>query len=71
MLTCSQVQRHLKARTDGEYQLLIGGRNVSIFCHMMNTSSPREYLTLAHHDNYAEVYDKTSVLIDFLFNFKL
>lgn len=46
---------------DGPYTLIVAGKNMTIYCHLMNTSSPLEYLTLTtgHQDNYAEVYDKT------------
>lgn len=46
---------------DGPYALIVAGKNITIYCHLMNTSSPLEYLTLTtgHQDNYAEVYDKT------------
>lgn len=45
---------------DGEYPLLIGGRNMTIYCHGMSSAEPREYLTLPAGDseNYAEIYDK-------------
>lgn len=46
---------------DGPYTLIVAGKNMTIYCHLMNTTSPLEYLTLTtgHQDNYAEVYDKT------------
>lgn len=31
---------------DGEYDLLVRGRNVSIYCNEMNTSNPTEYITV-------------------------
>ncbi|KAG8040963.1 hypothetical protein G9C98_001951 [Cotesia typhae] len=59
-LTCLEAQRRLKSTKDGEYTLLIGGKNMSIYCHDMGTSEPKEYLTLPAGDreNYAEIYDK-------------
>ncbi|XP_011638935.1 A disintegrin and metalloproteinase with thrombospondin motifs 20 isoform X3 [Pogonomyrmex barbatus] len=59
-VTCLEIQKRLKVTTDGEYPLLIGGRNMSIYCHEMSSSEPREYLTLPAGDseNYAEIYDK-------------
>ena len=46
---------------DGPYTLVVAGKNITVYCHRMNTSTPLEYLTLTtgHQDNYAEVYDKT------------
>ena len=43
---------------DGEYLILLGGKNVSIFCHKMSTSMPKEYLSLpsGEKENYSEVY---------------
>ncbi|XP_070528767.1 A disintegrin and metalloproteinase with thrombospondin motifs 9 isoform X4 [Cardiocondyla obscurior] len=58
--TCLELQKRFKINTDGEYQLLIGGRNMTIYCHGMSSAEPREYLTLPASDseNYAEIYDK-------------
>ncbi|KAI9551632.1 hypothetical protein GHT06_021967 [Daphnia sinensis] len=51
---------------DGPYTLIVAGKNITIYCHLMNTSSPLEYLTLTtgHQENYAEVYDKTLIRPD-------
>ncbi|XP_065567127.1 A disintegrin and metalloproteinase with thrombospondin motifs 9-like isoform X4 [Artemia franciscana] len=59
-LSCLDIKERLKIRRDGEYMLHVGGKNVSIYCHDMNTSSPREFLTLikGERDNYSEYYDK-------------
>ncbi|XP_011881326.1 PREDICTED: A disintegrin and metalloproteinase with thrombospondin motifs 9 isoform X3 [Vollenhovia emeryi] len=59
-VTCLEIQKRLKVTTDGEYPLLIGGRNMTIYCHGMSSAEPREYLTLPAGDseNYAEIYDK-------------
>ncbi|XP_034940467.1 A disintegrin and metalloproteinase with thrombospondin motifs 9 isoform X2 [Chelonus insularis] len=59
-LTCLDAQKRFKSTKDGEYILLVGGKNMSIYCHAMATNEPREYLTLPAGDreNYAEIYDK-------------
>lgn len=59
-LTCLEAQKRFKSPSDREYTLLVGGKNMSIYCHDMSTSEPREYLTLPAGDgeNYAEIYDK-------------
>ncbi|XP_024868188.1 A disintegrin and metalloproteinase with thrombospondin motifs 9 isoform X1 [Temnothorax curvispinosus] len=59
-VTCLEIQKRLKVTTDGEYPLLIGGRNMTIYCHGMSSAEPREYLTLPAGDseNFAEIYDK-------------
>lgn len=60
MTTCLEIQRRLSTNADGEYTLLIGGKNMTIYCHGMSSTDPREYLTLPAGDseNYAEIYDK-------------
>ena len=47
----------LRVYDDGEYNIVLGGRNVSVFCHNMNSSAPREYLSLptGEMENYSEV----------------
>lgn len=57
-LTCLEAKK--RNSKDGEYTLLIGGRNMSIYCHNMMTNEPKEYLTLPAGDreNYAEIYNK-------------
>ncbi|XP_023287905.1 A disintegrin and metalloproteinase with thrombospondin motifs 9 isoform X2 [Orussus abietinus] len=59
-LTCQEAKRRFKSSKDGEYMLLVGGRNMSIYCHEMSSDEPREYLTLPAGDreNFAEIYDK-------------
>ncbi|XP_067203568.1 A disintegrin and metalloproteinase with thrombospondin motifs 9 isoform X2 [Linepithema humile] len=59
-VSCLEIRRRLKTSTDGEYRLLIGGRNMTIYCHGMSSIEPREYLTLpaGDNENYAEIYDK-------------
>ena len=38
--------------------MLVARRNVSIYCHQMNTTRPREYITLpmGEEQNYSEMY---------------
>lgn len=69
-VTCLEIQKRLKITTDGEYLLLIGGRNMTIYCHGMSSAEPREYLTLPAGDseNYAEIYDKRLTQIIILFS---
>ncbi|XP_017755723.1 PREDICTED: A disintegrin and metalloproteinase with thrombospondin motifs 9 [Eufriesea mexicana] len=60
-MSCYEAKKYFKTIKDGEYTLVFGGRNMSIYCHGMSTSEPKEYLTLpaGPQENYAEVYDKT------------
>uniref|UniRef100_A0A6B2E840 Putativedisintegrin and metalloproteinase with thrombospondin motifs 9 n=1 Tax=Phlebotomus kandelakii TaxID=1109342 RepID=A0A6B2E840_9DIPT len=60
--SCRTIQHHMGSRRDGEYVLNVRGRQVSIYCHRMNTSMPREYLTLkaGSTENYSMYYDKRS-----------
>ena len=55
-----QARDVLRLTLDGEYALLVGGVNVSIYCLGMNTTEPREYLSLpaGEEGNYAEIYSK-------------
>jgi hypothetical protein len=43
---------------DGEYQILFAGKNVSVYCHGMNSSMPEEFVTLptGEQENYSEIY---------------
>ena len=38
--------------------MVLGGKNVSIYCHQMNTTWPKEFLTLptGEEENYSEMY---------------
>ncbi|GAB0092696.1 A disintegrin and metalloproteinase with thrombospondin motifs 9 [Sergentomyia squamirostris] len=60
--SCRSIQSHMSSRRDGEYVLNVRGRQVSIYCHRMNTSSPKEYLTLKAGDteNYSRYFEKRS-----------
>ncbi|CAG0880726.1 unnamed protein product [Cyprideis torosa] len=50
----------LRTDVDQEYPLIIGFKNISIYCHHMNTPTPVEYVSLTgkEMDNYAEIYSK-------------
>ena len=43
---------------DGEYEIVLGGKNVSVYCHSMNTSTPKEFISLpsGERENYSEVF---------------
>jgi hypothetical protein len=43
---------------DGEYELLAGGKNLTVYCHDMASPVPREYITLpkGEQENYSEIY---------------
>ncbi|XP_046474608.1 A disintegrin and metalloproteinase with thrombospondin motifs 9 isoform X1 [Neodiprion pinetum] len=60
LLSCLEAKKKFKTTQDGEYLLIIGGKNMSIYCHNMTGDQPLEYLTLASgdHENFAEIYDK-------------
>ncbi|XP_046609798.1 A disintegrin and metalloproteinase with thrombospondin motifs 20-like isoform X2 [Neodiprion virginianus] len=60
LLSCLEAKKKFKTNQDGEYLLIIGGKNMSIYCHNMTGDQPLEYLTLASgdHENFAEIYDK-------------
>ena len=59
-----------EAGRDGEYELEVGGegRLVRVYCHLMNTSSPREFLSLPATsnvmDNYSHIYSRRLIRPD-------
>ena len=61
--SCLDLKQRSGVTVDGEYQLLVAGRNISIYCDGLNTSTPREYLTLpsGHEENYSEIYGRRLV----------
>ncbi|XP_014286449.1 A disintegrin and metalloproteinase with thrombospondin motifs 15 isoform X3 [Halyomorpha halys] len=56
--SCQALQEGFNERRDGEYQLWIKGRNVTVFCYNMQENRPSEYLTLPPNDNFAEIFSK-------------
>ncbi|XP_026672200.1 A disintegrin and metalloproteinase with thrombospondin motifs 9-like [Ceratina calcarata] len=60
-MSCLEAKKYFNAYKDGEYNLVVGGRNMSIYCYRMETNEPKEYLTLlaGHQENYAAIYDET------------
>ncbi|XP_043528487.1 A disintegrin and metalloproteinase with thrombospondin motifs gon-1-like isoform X4 [Frieseomelitta varia] len=59
-MSCYEAKTYFNATKDGEYTLVMAGRNMSIYCHGMSTSQPKEYLTLpaGPEENYAEINDQ-------------
>ncbi|XP_076683108.1 A disintegrin and metalloproteinase with thrombospondin motifs 15 isoform X2 [Andrena cerasifolii] len=59
-MSCLEAKKYFKTTKDSEYMLVVGGRRMSIYCHGMSSSEPKEYLTLpaGSRENYAEIYDK-------------
>ena len=49
--------QRLRPSQDGEFEILLGGRNITVFCHNIN-STPREFLSLptGERENYSEVF---------------
>ena len=56
--SCLDIQQRANTTSDEEYEMMLGGKNVSIFCHQMNTTWPKEFLTLptGEAENYSEMY---------------
>lgn len=44
--SCQGLRRYNQTSTDGEYELIVKGRKALIYCHGMNTSQPKEYVSL-------------------------
>ncbi|XP_053497011.1 A disintegrin and metalloproteinase with thrombospondin motifs 20 [Ictalurus furcatus] len=55
---CKELQMRQGIRKDGEHHLRVKSRVLHIYCAEMQTSFPKEYVTLrsGHTDNYSEVY---------------
>ncbi|XP_043218973.1 A disintegrin and metalloproteinase with thrombospondin motifs 20-like isoform X2 [Amphibalanus amphitrite] len=62
--SCAEVRSRSHHANDGNYQLFIAGRNVTIYCHDMNGPEPVEFITLPvekhrrRHSNFAEIDPK-------------
>ena len=41
---CVEVQARLGPGEDGEQVVVVGGREISVYCHGMNTTNPREFI---------------------------
>ena len=56
--SCQDVKKKGASQGDGEYPILLGGRNISVFCHQMASNWPKEFLSLpkGEQENYSEVY---------------
>ncbi|XP_064200825.1 A disintegrin and metalloproteinase with thrombospondin motifs 20 isoform X1 [Anguilla rostrata] len=56
--SCREVQEKDGVRVDGEHYLRVKSRILQIYCAEMQTSFPKEYVTLrsGHTDNFSEVY---------------
>uniref|UniRef100_A0A0K8VCK3 A disintegrin and metalloproteinase with thrombospondin motifs 9 n=2 Tax=Bactrocera latifrons TaxID=174628 RepID=A0A0K8VCK3_BACLA len=58
--SCEDVRRLLRNYQDDEYTIYVRSRARRVYCHNMS-SSPKEYLTVNHLENYSIYYDyKTS-----------
>lgn len=57
---CLDIKLMNKIEQDGEYVISILGRNITIWCHDMQSSQPKEYLSLAlkSSENYSEYYSR-------------
>ncbi|XP_004644840.1 A disintegrin and metalloproteinase with thrombospondin motifs 9 [Octodon degus] len=55
---CQEVRDLAGTSEDGEYFLIVRGKLLKIFCAGMQSSRPKEYVTLVHSDseNFSEVY---------------
>ena len=53
-----QMALNASIPNDGEYELLLAGKNISVYCHEMASVLPKEYITLprGERENYSEIY---------------
>ncbi|CAD6197895.1 unnamed protein product [Caenorhabditis auriculariae] len=56
--TCQEMRAMRSKHEDGDYTLLLDGYPITVYCHMMNDTIPRAYITLNPETNYAEIYGK-------------
>ncbi|XP_029473156.1 A disintegrin and metalloproteinase with thrombospondin motifs 20 [Rhinatrema bivittatum] len=56
--SCKEIHARKAIRKDGEYLLKIRGRVLKVYCSGMQSSSPKEYITLAkgETENFSEVF---------------
>ncbi|KAH8382869.1 hypothetical protein KR009_005659, partial [Drosophila setifemur] len=62
--SCSDLRELHGVRKDGEYELEVRSRMVRIYCHNMNSRTPREYLTVDPQENYSIYYEYRTTLTD-------
>ncbi|KRF83490.1 uncharacterized protein Dvir_GJ24366, isoform D [Drosophila virilis] len=62
--TCADLQHMYRVYKDGEYTLQVHSRQVRIYCHQMNSRTPREYITVEPQENYSIYYEYKTRLID-------
>ena len=58
---CREVQERLGPGQDGERLVVVDGKEISVYCHGMDTSNPREFISLTKTemmDNYSEIFSR-------------
>ncbi|XP_030370453.1 A disintegrin and metalloproteinase with thrombospondin motifs 9 isoform X2 [Scaptodrosophila lebanonensis] len=58
--SCADVQQIQRSYKDGEYILYVRSRPVRIYCHKMNSRTPKEYINLNQLENYSIYYEYRS-----------
>uniref|UniRef100_T1J214 Peptidase M12B domain-containing protein n=1 Tax=Strigamia maritima TaxID=126957 RepID=T1J214_STRMM len=64
--SCTDIQRKLDVREDGEQEIVVRGKRIRVYCGAMNTSYPHEYITLpsGEEENYSEMYERRLIRPD-------
>ncbi|ALC46009.1 CG14869 [Drosophila busckii] len=62
--SCEDYQQMYRAYKDGEYTLQVRSRPVRVYCHKMNSLTPREYITVEPQENYSIYYEYKTRLIN-------
>lgn len=57
-----QCSHFRKSKKDGEYTVYLKGRPVRIYCHNMNSTYPKEYITVNEQHNYSVFSDRCKSL---------
>ncbi|XP_018320780.1 A disintegrin and metalloproteinase with thrombospondin motifs 9-like [Agrilus planipennis] len=62
--SCIDIKYGEGTKKDGEYKIWINKKQISIYCHRMDTAEPQEFITLKNENNYAEYFNKRLVDIE-------
>ncbi|XP_017143471.2 A disintegrin and metalloproteinase with thrombospondin motifs 9 isoform X1 [Drosophila miranda] len=62
--SCKDLQRMHGIYKDGEYMLMVRLQQVRIYCHHMNSLTPREYISVEPQENYSIYYEYKTKLMN-------
>ncbi|XP_014675881.1 PREDICTED: A disintegrin and metalloproteinase with thrombospondin motifs 9-like [Priapulus caudatus] len=58
--SCAELKKVSEVTRDDDYNIYVNGGFIKVYCHNMDSSDPKEYITLPAGDseNYSEIYQK-------------